>query len=187
MLQSKYVFPIAIISICWIVQLLNMTSGYWFTHNFGTIPRDLSGLWGILFSPFLHGGLAHIISNTFGFLILSFVMLNITKEKYDYLELTLIMSVLTGILVWLLAGSGIHIGISGVIFSYFGFIIASSLYSFKLKNILISMPVFLFYGTMIIGILPLRVGVSWESHLFGLIVGFMVGKFYFKSKLMKDE
>src|SRR5690349_16232374 len=38
--------------------------------RYGIIPREVDGLDGILFAPFLHGGFRHLVANTFPFLVL---------------------------------------------------------------------------------------------------------------------
>ena len=77
--------------------------------------------------------------------------------------------------MWLTAGIvtgyGIHIGASGLVFGYFGYLAARGLYERSLSSILISIAVIAVYGTIIFGILPTNEFVSWEGHLFGLIVG----------------
>jgi membrane associated rhomboid family serine protease len=53
-----------------------------------------------------------------------------------------------------------------------------------IKAIAIASGVAIFYGGMVWGILPIQPGVSWESHLFGGIVGFGLA-FLFKN-IQKD-
>ena len=78
-----------------------------------------------------------------------------------------------GALVWLAAGIvtgyGIHIGASGLVFGYFGYLAARGLYERSLSSILISIAVIAVCGTIIFGIIPTNEFVSWEGHLFGLI------------------
>jgi hypothetical protein len=42
------------------------------------------------------------------------------------------------------------------------------------------------YGGMFMGVLPNQPGVSWESHLYGGLVGIFVA-YYFKDELEGDE
>ena len=51
----------------------------------GISPRNLIGLRGILFAPFLHGGFYHLISNTVPFVVLGWlVMIRNTKDFMCY-------------------------------------------------------------------------------------------------------
>lgn len=67
--------------------------------------------------------------------------------------------------------SAYHIGASGLIFGYFGYLIAAGIFERSLKSILLAVLVGLLYGGMIFGVMPGRVGVSWEGHLFGFLAG----------------
>jgi membrane associated rhomboid family serine protease len=43
--------------------------------SLGVIPRTAVGLRGILFAPFLHGSLAHIIANSISFFMLGWIVM----------------------------------------------------------------------------------------------------------------
>ena len=80
-----------------------------------------------------------------------------------------------GGLVWLLGGSGNHIGASGVIFSYFGALLGAAFFERKPRAIAPALvAIFLYYG-MLVGLVP-QDGISWEGHLFGMIAGLVVAK-----------
>jgi membrane associated rhomboid family serine protease len=76
-----------------------------------------------------------------------------------------------GILVWLFGSSAIHIGASGLVFGWFGFLIVRGIVDRSLMTIGAAFLVGLFYGSIIWGVLPGQSGVSWEAHLFGAIAG----------------
>ena len=84
--------------------------------------------------------------------------------------------------------SAYHIGASGLIFGYFGFLLLRMFYSPSLSTIIISVGVFILYGGIIFGIFPqtgIQAGlrgenISWEGHLFGLISGIAVAKMMYK-------
>ena len=52
-----------IVFIPWLVYIINFAMPV-DLRLYGLRPRQLEGLWGILFSPFLHGNLNHLIANT---------------------------------------------------------------------------------------------------------------------------
>jgi membrane associated rhomboid family serine protease len=137
---------------------------------YGIHPRNISGLRGILFAPFLHGGLGHLIANTIPFLVLGwFVML---REVSDFFIVTLITILASGLGVWLFgSANSIHIGASGLIFGYFGFLLSRGYFERSTVGIAFSLLVGTLYGSLIWGVLPMSNGISWEGHLFGFLGG----------------
>ncbi len=145
-------------------------------QQFGLVPRTQHGLLGIIFTPFLHGSLAHLISNSISFIIFA-VMLAILEGNKMFAKVML-MILIGGILTWLMARNATHIGASGLIFSLWGYLLLSGWFSRKLKYIVVSIMLMSFYSGMIFGVLPGKTGISWESHLFGFIAGILVSWFY---------
>ncbi len=78
---------------------------------------------------------------------------------------------LGGALVWLLGSSAIHIGASGLVFGWFGFLIMRGLVDRSIVTLGAAVLVAVLYGSIIWGALPGQPGVSWEAHLFGAIAG----------------
>ncbi len=72
--------------------------------------------------------------------------------------------------------SAVHIGASGLVFGYFGYLVARGWYERKLGSILLAIAVIILYGGLILGVLPARGLVSWEGHLFGLIAGVLAAR-----------
>lgn len=138
--------------------------------GFGIIPRTAVGLWGVFLAPFLHLGFAHVAANSIPFLVLGwFVMLN---RQAAFWIVTGVTAVVSGLGVWLFAPSNsVHLGASGLIFGYFGFLLLRGYFERSLRSITLALLVLFLYGGMIWGVLPLRVGISWQGHLFGFIGG----------------
>jgi membrane associated rhomboid family serine protease len=135
----------------------------------GIIPRTNIGVRGIFFAPFLHANFRHLISNTVPFVILGwFVMLRGIPEFFKVSATVLLCS---GIGVWLFGSPNIHIGASGVIFGYFGFLLSRAYFDRSILSIALSLAVGLLYGGLIWGVLPTQYGISWEGHLFGFLSG----------------
>lgn len=157
------------VAIMWIVQILNL---FLFRNTlliYGVLPRNPDTLRGILFMPFLHGGFPHLIANTVPFLTLGwFVML---REIRDFWVVTAVTMLVSGLGVWLFGSPGWHIGASGLVFGYLGYLLSRGFFERNLPSILLSIIVGVLYGGIIIGVLPIQAGVSWEGHLFGLIGG----------------
>ncbi|MEB3225199.1 MAG: rhomboid family intramembrane serine protease [Synechococcus sp.] len=143
---------------------------------FGIVPRQLLGLRGILFAPFLHGGFEHLMANSVPFALLGWlVMLNRTRE---FFTVTLITMLVGGAGVWLIgAPNSVHIGASILIFGYLGFLLFRGYFRRDIPSIAISLLVMFFYGGVLWSVLPTAPGVSWEGHLFGLIGGAITAKY----------
>ena len=153
----------------WVLELVDIFVLRQSLNIYGIIPRHIIGLRGILFAPFLHGGLGHLIANTIPFLVLGwFVML---QETSDFFVVTAITMLVSGLGVWVFGAPGPHIGASGVIFGYIGFLLARGYFERSFSSILMSVIVGLLYGSMIWGVLPIRYGISWQGHLFGFLSG----------------
>jgi len=102
-------------------------------------------------------------------------LISLKGNKY-FLEVTISIILISGIMLWLMGRSSFHIGASGLVFGYFGFLLMRMYYSPSIGTILISVGVFILYGGIIFGIIPQGGRVSWEGHLFGLISGIIVAK-----------
>lgn len=142
--------------------------------QYGILPRNLIGLRGILFAPFLHNGLGHLIGNTIPFVILGWLVM--LREITDFAAVSVIAALVSGLGTWLLGSRGIHIGASGVIFGYLGYLLARGYFERSGTAIAISLFVGTLYGSLLWGIFPLQYGISWEGHLFGLLGGILAAK-----------
>lgn len=139
----------------------------------GIRPREASGLDGILWAPFLHNGWWHLIANSAPFAILG-GLVAVRGLRY-WLTTTVVVAVLGGLLTWMLAGGGNHIGASGVVFGYFGALIGAAIFERRLAAGATAMVAIMLYGGLISGFLP-RPGISWEGHLFGAIAGLVAAR-----------
>ena len=162
------------VAVMWVLELVNFFVFRQALDRYGIFPREIIGLRGILFAPFLHGSLGHLIANTIPFLILGwFVML---QETSDFFVVTGITMLVSGLGVWLFGAPGIHVGASGVIFGYLGFLLLRGYFERNFPSILLSLIVGSLYGGALWGILPTVPGISWEGHLFGLIGGVLAAR-----------
>jgi len=163
-----------LVAAMWGLELIDLVIFQGALDSYGILPRTIIGLRGILFAPFLHGGLPHLIANTVPFLTLGwFVML---QETSDFFIVTAITMVVSGLGVWLIGSPGVHIGASGLVFGYLGFLLLRGYFQRNIPSILLSLLVGFLYGGAIWGVLPTVPGVSWEGHLFGFIGGIIAAR-----------
>ncbi len=157
------------VAVIWAAQALNWAMGYQLNSTFGLIPRQTAGLDGILGMPILHGSFSHLMANTPPLLLLG-ALLAVTATR-ALLAINGIVVVLGGGLVWLFGSPAIHVGASGLVFGWFGFLVVRGLVDRSPIALGVSLLVGLLYGSIIWGLLPGQPGVSWESHLFGALAG----------------
>jgi len=164
----------SLVGLMWAIEIVDFFLGG-ALNSFGIIPRSFIGLRGVLFAPFLHGNFAHLIANTVPFLTLGwFVMLRRTS---DFFGVTAIAMVVGGLGTWLIAPANtVHIGASGVIFGYLGFLISRGYFERSFGSMLCSIIIGLAYGGLIWGVLPGQLGISWQGHLFGFIGGILAAR-----------
>jgi membrane associated rhomboid family serine protease len=94
------------------------------------------------------------------------------RDRDEFVLVTLVVWLVSGLGVWLIGpAQTVHIGVSGIIFGYLGFLLLRGFFDGKLTSILIALAVGVAYGGVLWGVLPLESGVSWQGHLFGFIGG----------------
>lgn len=154
----------------WAVFALNLIIPYDF-NNWGLVPRSLWGLVGIGTSPFLHGGLGHIMSNTIPLFVMICLVGATAKEGVEAIGGCIFTG---GILLWIFGTTGVHIGASGLVYALAVYLIVSGWQSKHPVKMLVAVGVVFFYSGLIWGILPTNSGISWDGHLLGGIGGGIV-------------
>lgn len=133
-------------------------------------PLQADGLLGILTAPLLHGSLAHLGANVAALLILG-TLAGSVYPRATALALPLLW-LGSGLGAWLLGEPGSrHLGASGVTHGLMFLVFVLGLLRRDRPAIATSMIAFLFYGGMLLTILPHEAGVSWQSHLGGAVAG----------------
>jgi len=173
---------LGVVIFVWLLECVDLLP-WLHLDSYGVRPREIFGLIGILLMPFLHGDFTHLLSNTFPFLILGWIVRNAEQEKF--ILATTVIILLGGIGTWLIGREhSVHIGASGLVYGYFGYVMIRACMERNLKWIFTGLLVGIFYGSMIMGILPnYQQNISWEGHLCGMAAGIWFG--YRRSKLNK--
>ncbi len=182
-LKTSFFIPLQFALILWIIQIIQWL-GNFSLGQFGVYPRMVSGLKGVFFSPLLHSGFDHLLSNTPPLIVLWAMILFFYRRIAT--QVFLLIYFLTGLAVWLFARPVFHIGASGVIYGLVAFVFWSGIFRKNIRSIALALIVALYYGSMFMGILPIKPGVSWESHLMGGLVGIFVA-FLYKNNREKEE
>ena len=171
------------VAVLWLVHITKLLLDFNLTR-WGIFPREMDGIWGIFAAPLIHGSWQHLISNSAP-LFVSLVIIHYFYKRVVVSSFVLIYF-LTGSAVWLFGRSVYHIGASGVVYGLIAFIFWSGVFRRNIKSIVLALIVTILYVGYLEGIVPFQEGISWESHLLGLIVGIIVA-FFMKGIIEKDE
>ena len=159
-------------SLDWVVGVINFAYlGSGLNRLLGIRPRQPLGLLGILFSPFLHRNAAHLIANTLPFAILGWLVLLQGLDNFYALSVAILL--VSGLGTWMFGRSAIHLGASGLIFGYLGYLIARGYLEVTLMTLGLAFVVMLLYGDQFWTMLPDSddTTLSWEGHMFGFLGG----------------
>lgn len=145
--------------------------------QYGVVPRTTDGLRGILFAPFLHADLAHLTANTVSLLVLGWLVM--LRDPRHFWIVAVLSMIGGGLAAWLLgASNSVHVGASGVIFGFLGFLIFAGWYARSFGSIVISVGVTALWGGLVFGVLPGDAGISWQEHLGGFVGGVLSARWF---------
>lgn len=160
------------VALLWLIELLNWGLD-WQLASVGVRPREIAGLSGILLAPLLHGGFAHLVTNSLPLLVLGTGMLYL----YPNSALKVLPAVYLGpgIAVWLFGrASSIHVGASGLVYGLVSYVFVAGVIRRDRRAIAASLLVSFLYGSAMWGVLPIEPGVSWETHLAAALIGLLL-------------
>jgi membrane associated rhomboid family serine protease len=183
---AKAIFiPVLLLFLIWAVKGLEFLGATSF-DDLGIRPRTFGGLAGIIFAPFIHANLKHLVSNSIPLFILT------TAIFYFYrpfaFKILMLIWLIGGACVWIVANGGTHIGASGVIYGELAFLFFSGVLRNNIKLLAISLLTTFLYGGMVWGIFPfVDRQISWESHLFGGLTGIGLALIYAGEGPQKEE
>ena len=166
---QQFAIPLVFVGAMWCVEIVDaLTPGALDSH--GIHPRTDEGVFGIVFAPMLHGDWGHLIANSVPLVVLGTLLM--LSGLRTFVGVTAIVWLVGGAAVWLLAGShSNHIGASGLVFGWIGYLVARGAFSRSIGQIVIGLLVLASYWTAVFGVLPGQPGISWQGHLFGAIAG----------------
>lgn len=174
-LKAIVVTLAAILAVLWGLEIVDQQLLGGALDAYGVRPRDPSALGGVLAMPLLHGSYAHLISNSAGIIALGGFLL--LWSRREFWKVTVAGTLVGGLGTWLLARPGsLHIGASGVLFAYLGYLLVRGWAQRSIGALAVSIAAAWYFGGLVLGMFPglAGPGVSWEGHLFGCLGGVLV-------------
>lgn len=165
--QNRFLIPLEILLIPWVQESIDTLffQGRW---NLLVYPRSVEGIPGIFLSAFSHSGWGHLIGNSIAFLIFSWLIL--AKSVKDFWVTFFLGWIGGGFICWLLGPQAAH-GLSGVVYTLFGYLLVIGWLEKRFLPLLISAFVILNFSYFFWGIFPTDSRVAWWGHLFGFLIG----------------
>lgn len=180
LLYTSVFMPLVFVALMWLVKIFEALTEHSLV-TYGIYPLTLTGLRGIIFSPFIHGDWNHLISNSLPFLILGFLMLfNYRKVAF---KAFIFIYLASGFMLWLTGRPAYHIGASNLVYGFAFFLFFSGVFRKDIQSMALSLFVVFLYGGIVWGLLPLDWHISWEGHLMGGVAGAFMAFIYRKVDL----
>ena len=171
-LRVAVLMPALLLVLLWLVYFIAINTEGGSLYWLGIYPRTVAGLVGVVLSPLLHVDLEHALSNSIALALLGVALFYFyPREAFPVLFLGWIFS---GLLTWLIARPAYHIGASGLIYVFGAYLIFRGWRVRRKALAALSLLVTFAYGSMIWGIFPGELHISWEGHLSGALVGLLL-------------
>lgn len=165
--------PFYFAGIIWVIFFIDaLIPGFTFDY-WGIRPRQLSGLTGIFISPFLHGNLFHLISNTIPLIILP-LLVRLSAGKDHVTGVMILGGIGSGIGTWLFGLGGIVVGASGVVYALLGYLFGRAYFSPGLYSWAAALISLLLYSGAILSFLTINPYISWAAHFWGFVSGIAI-------------
>ena len=169
--KGAAIFMVVAVVFLWVLEIID-TILLGMLDRLGIHAQEPMGWVGILFAPFLHAGFGHLLANSLPLLVLGFLILVGRGGALRMVWSTLVSMVSSGVAAWILTPAHhVVVGASGVVFGWLTYLMARGFFARDVKSIVISIFVFIVYGSVLWGVFPTQVGVSWQAHLGGAIGG----------------
>lgn len=163
------VTTVVFLVVLWVLMAVNALSGYRLT-GYGVEPREVEGLRGILFAPFLHVDVNHLLANTPACVVLLFL---VALSGQRAVWVSSVCTVLVGGAgIWLTGPeNSVHVGASVLVYGWVAFLVLRGFFVRSFGQIVLGAVVALVYAGLLQGLFPGDPGVSWQGHLFGAVGG----------------
>src|SRR2546423_3567796 len=169
-LGKAFVTMCAVVPVLFLIEVLDFATGHQLDQLGGVRPRELDGLDGIVFAPFLHASFAHLYGNSVPLLLTGTFVLATGGRRF--LWVTGLIALVSGLGAWLTGPPHtVGIGASGIVFGYLGFLLTRGIVERNWWSIAVRGLFGLPYALALNGQRPTDQRISWQAHLFGLIGG----------------
>ena len=145
----------------------------------GILPRKIFGLVGIITAPLIHSNFEHLFANTFPLLVLGTAIIYFYPKSSK--KTIPIIYFIPSLLVWFFARESYHIGASGIVYGLAAFIFFSGVIRKDRRAVTLTLLTIFLYSGIVVGLFPTKIGVSWESHLFGFLTGVLLAIIFRKN------
>lgn len=167
-MKANLSMALMLIAILWGFWFLNFILGYRLNY-LGILPRHLFGLIGIPLHPLIHGSFNHLFFNSIPlFVLLTLILIG---GLPNFICTTTSITLISGFAIWLFGRSALHIGASGLVMGYLGYLLVHAYQQPSALSYVIAIICLYYFGSLLLSIFPKEEAVSWEGHLFGLLAG----------------
>ena len=174
---NSIIYPVLFVMVIGLLHFIQFVFEIKFTQ-YGVYPREFKGLFGIIASPLIHGSFSHLFNNSIPILILGSALFYFYKEVA--FKVSVWVYLMVGIWTWVYAREAYHIGASGLLYGLFSFLLISGFVRRNTQLIALSFVVVFIYGSLVWGIFPIDVKISFEGHLWGFVAGIILAIYYRK-------
>ncbi len=172
--RKAFFVMVGFIAVIWALQIANWADHYGLDASYGIIPRDVVRLPDIFIAPFLHFSWSHIEANSGPLFIFGF--LAAYRGVWKFVGVTVLVIITSGLAAWFFQSQHtLGVGASGLVFGYFGYVLARGLIDRNLIDALVAIIMGLSFAYLLTVAIPGTPNVSWLAHLGGLIGGVASG------------
>ena len=160
----------AFTAVLYLVEFVDLVALHGSLNHDGIRPRTLSGLGGVIWSPFLHENWGHLAANTIPILVFGFLVM--AGGLAQFISVTVLVWLVSGLGVWATSGSDtVTIGASGIAFGWLAFLLVRGLFNRSFGQIAVALVLLFYLGGILWGLIPGQPDISWQGHVFGAIGG----------------
>lgn len=176
-------FPLLMTVILYSIKLYETINNVHFTY-LGVYPKSIKGLLGIITHPFVHGDWTHLLNNSVSLFFLSLAIIYFYKKIA--LQIIPLLWLVTGFWLWIFGRESYHIGASTLVYAFASFLFFSGVFRKNKSLAIVSLLIVFLYGSMVWGIFPMKVQISFEGHLAGFLAG-LAFAFYYRKQGPEDD
>jgi membrane associated rhomboid family serine protease len=144
--------------------------GNYLNRHYCIRPREYFSIFRLLLSPMLHGNRQHLFFNTFPLLL--FGGLAMLSGLQQFWLVTAVIILIDGLGIWFFGTGGTgHVGASGLILGYFGFILLRGFLTANYPLIIIAVIIAWLYRWAFRLVISRQPGISSSGHFFGFMAG----------------